>query len=184
MNLPNTLTVIRILLVPVFAFLIVKERTNCALLVFLTASITDGLDGYIARTYGLKSRLGAFLDPLADKLLLLTSYLLLSGRGDLPLWLTHVVVGRDVVILSGIVCIYLVNHTVDFSPTWTGKITTFIQLVTLLLVLLKKSHWPVSGFLLPLYLINLFITLLSGVHYVYLGFRQAGIRMSSLRGRG
>jgi cardiolipin synthase len=148
-----------------------NDKTFWALFVFVTASLTDGLDGYIARVYDLRTRLGAFLDPLADKLLLLTAYILLAVLGRLPLWLTEVVVARDMVILSGILCLYLTKKKVDFSPSILGKITTFVQLFTILLVLISTIYPKTLKVLPPIYVFNLVVTLGSCIHYLYLGFK-------------
>jgi cardiolipin synthase len=155
-----------------------------ALSVFAVASITDGLDGYIARVYDLKTRLGSFLDPLADKLLLLTSYILLGILGHLPIWLTYVVVARDMVILSGIIYLYLTNKQLEFSPTILGKITTFVQLFTILLLLFSDLYPGILYVLSSLYLINLFVTLVSGIHYFFVGFRMSNTGTISVKGEG
>lgn len=182
MNLPNLLTIIRILLIPVFVYLILRQKTLEALFVFAAASITDGLDGYIARVYHLKTRLGAFLDPLADKLLLLTAYILLAVMDRLPLWLTEVVVVRDTVILSGILYLYLSNRKIDLSPSILGKITTFVQLATILLVLLSDYSPVILQVLFPLYLLNLLVTLSSCGHYFYLGFKMTASARVPMKG--
>jgi cardiolipin synthase len=184
MNLPNFLTILRIFMVPLFAYLILNQRMSWALSVFAVASITDGLDGYIARVYDLKTRLGSFLDPLADKLLLLTSYILLGILGHLPIWLTYVVVARDMVILSGIIYLYLTNKQLEFSPTILGKITTFVQLFTILLLLFSDLYPGILYVLSSLYLINLFVTLVSGIHYFFVGFRMSNTGTISVKGEG
>jgi len=184
MNLPNFLTILRIFMVPLFAYLILNQRMSWALSVFAVASITDGLDGYIARVYDLKTRLGSFLDPLADKLLLLTSYILLGILGHLPIWLTYVVVARDMVILSGIIYLYLTNKKMEISPTILGKITTFVQLITILLLLFSDLYPGILYVLPSLYLINLFVTLVSGIHYLYVGFRMSNTGTISVKGEG
>lgn len=184
MNLPNFLTILRIFMVPLFAYLILNQRMSWALSVFAVASITDGLDGYIARVYDLKTRLGSFLDPLADKLLLLTSYILLGILGHLPIWLTYVVVARDMVILSGIIYLYLTNKKMEISPTILGKITTFVQLITILLLLFSDLYPGILYVLSSLYLINLFVTLVSGIHYFYVGFRMSNTGTISVKGEG
>jgi cardiolipin synthase len=171
-------------MVPLFAYLILNQRMSWALSVFAVASITDGLDGYIARVYDLKTRLGSFLDPLADKLLLLTSYILLGILGHLPIWLTYVVVARDMVILSGIIYLYLTNKQLEFSPTILGKITTFVQLFTILLLLFSDLYPGILYVLPSLYLINLFVTLVSGIHYFFVGFRMSNTGTISVKGEG
>ncbi len=172
MNLPNFLTLLRIFLVPLFAFFILRGDVLEGLLVFAGASLTDGLDGYIARAYDRRTRLGALLDPLADKILLLTAYLLLAFLKTLPLWLSAVVVIRDLIILSGIACLYSVHGTIDFSPTLLGKTTTVAQLTTVFLTLLG-DFVPLLDPLFPaLFLLTAGITVISCIHYVILGFRM------------
>lgn len=172
LNLPNSITIIRIFLVPVLVFCILEQKPFWALFVFITASITDGLDGYIARVYHLKTKLGAFLDPLADKLLLLSSYILLALLGRVPLWLSQVVVARDMVILVGILCLFLTEKKIEFSPSMLGKMTTFVQLATIFMVLVSDAYPSITETLWPLYVLNLFVTLVSCVHYLYLGFKM------------
>src|ERR671935_1229584 len=105
MGLANWLTVLRILLIPVFVSLLVYRKPGLALVVFVAAALTDLLDGYVARRQGLASRLGAFLDPLADKLLLIASFVTLTWLKALPFWITAVVFSRDVMLIVGAVLI-------------------------------------------------------------------------------
>ena len=120
MGLPNWLTTLRILLIPVFVSLLVYRRAGAALVVFCLASLTDMLDGYIARVQGLQTRLGAFLDPVADKLLLTSGFVTLTWLKVLPFWITAVVVSRDVVLSIGVLVIHVAGGTVHPSPTWVG----------------------------------------------------------------
>ncbi|RLA89883.1 MAG: CDP-diacylglycerol--glycerol-3-phosphate 3-phosphatidyltransferase, partial [Deltaproteobacteria bacterium] len=99
MTIPNFLTILRILLTPVLVILLLEGRLSEALFVFIIAGVTDALDGLIARLYKQKTRLGAFLDPLADKLLLVTTYVILAVQGLVPSWLTVIVLSRDVLIV-------------------------------------------------------------------------------------
>jgi len=172
MNLPNLLTILRIFLVPFFAFFLLRGEVLEGLIVFTGASLTDGLDGYIARAYNRKTRLGALLDPLADKILLLTAYLLLAFLKALPFWLSAVVVIRDLIILTGITCIYIVHGNIDFSPSLLGKATTFVQLATVFLTLLR-NFVPLLVPLSPaLFIFTAVITIISCIHYVILGVRM------------
>jgi cardiolipin synthase len=123
--------------------------------------------------YGLKTRLGAFLDPLADKLLLITAYILLAALGHVPLWLTVIVVARDMVILSGILFLYLNHRKILFSPSMLGKVTTFFQLMTILLVLLSHFIHEIRSVLVPLYGGTLLVTVGSCFHYVDLGLKMS-----------
>src|SRR5918995_1377121 len=133
MGLANWLTVLRILLIPVFVTLLVYKRPGLALIVFASAALTDQLDGYVARHRGSQSRLGAFLDPMADKLLLMSSFVTLTWLKVLPFWITAVVISRDVILLVGALLIHMVGGRIYPRPTWAGKAATFFQIVTVLL---------------------------------------------------
>ncbi len=172
MNLPNLLTSIRMALVPVFATLLLTGRVGWALIVFALAGITDIFDGYIARAYHRQTRLGALLDPLADKLLLVTAYLLLTALARVPPWLTAVVVGRDLVLLMGLGLTYRLTGGLYFSPTPAGKATTALQLITIAANLLGDFIAPVTGLLGIFYALTLALTLVSGVWYLYDGLRR------------
>ena len=110
MNLPNTLTLIRVILIPIFVILIMNHSFKWALITFAIAGITDGLDGLLARLTRQKTELGAFLDPIADKLLLISAYLTLAIIEILPGWLSVIVITRDIIILLGILVIMLISH--------------------------------------------------------------------------
>ncbi len=141
MNLPNALTVIRILLVPLFLYKALTGDLGFAAAVYLAAAVTDGLDGFIARFWNLQTRLGTFLDPLADKLLIATSYVTLAILGIVPLWLTIAVLSRDIIIALGSLVIYLMTGNLNIHPRPIGKITTFFQFLYVLLALLTAGVW-------------------------------------------
>jgi cardiolipin synthase len=173
-NLPNLLTACRIVLVPVFLVMVIQKKVLGSLAIFLLAGLTDVLDGFIARTWHLKTKIGTLLDPAADKLLLTTAFILLtipslSIPNFVPLWLTISVIGRDVVIALGSLIILLVRGQNDFSPTVLGKTSTVCQVGTILLVLLFNYLQTSPSLLSPFYYITLAATLLSGIHYAYLG---------------
>lgn len=184
MNLPNFLTILRIFLVPIFVMAALEKRTMLALGIFATAGLTDALDGYIARRFHLKTRMGAILDPLADKLLLITAYLVLSLYPTFPLWLSGVVLTRDMVMIGGIVWIYLQSRVLEISPSILGKATTFVQLLTITLFLLSREIQMIDRTLLPLYLTTASVTLASGIHYAYTGFRLVAASPPSLENKG
>lgn len=184
MNLPNLLTILRIFLIPFFAMAAADERTLLALGIFVTAGLTDALDGYIARRFHLQTRLGAILDPLADKLLLVTAYLVFSFYPAFPLWLSGVVIARDLVMVGGIVWVFLQNRVLEVSPSILGKTTTLLQLVTITLFLLSYEIQVIQNTLLPLYVSTVSVTLASGMHYVYTGFRLFAATPPSLKNEG
>ncbi len=187
LTLPNLLTLTRLALVPVFLVLSLKRQTGGALIVFTVAGLTDFLDGVTARLFHLRSRIGALLDPLADKVLMTTAFLVLTFQDQksatsIPLWLTTSVIGRDLLIVGGALVIYRWRGTKSFPPSILGKINTVLQVTTVFLVLLanfaQASGWTprpfLSGLLSPSVLSSLFLltfasTLISGLHYTLRG---------------
>ena len=142
-----------------------------AVAVFLIASLSDGLDGFIARKFNQRSKLGAALDPLADKGLLLAAILTLSiqeWHWQIPIWFAVLVVCRDIIIIVGICVLYFFNHRVEIRPHWTSKTCTFLQMVAVSWVMLNIER-PSPA--IPVYLAG-FFTFVSGVVYVLEGIRQ------------
>lgn len=137
MGLANSLTLLRILLIPVFVSLLVYRWPTGAFLVFCLASFTDALDGYVARQRGSQSRLGAFLDPMADKLLLTASFITLTYLHPdlLPFWITVIVITRDFLMALGAVLIHMAGGQVYPTPTALGKASTALQMATVLAIL-------------------------------------------------
>lgn len=171
MNLPNTLTILRVLLIPAFVILIINHSFRWALIIFAVAGMTDGLDGLLARLTHQKTELGAYLDPIADKLLLMSTYLSLAIVELLPGWLSVIVITRDVIILLGILVIMLISRPPTIHPSFVSKMTTTFQILTVLLALLTEYD---SFFkqLVPIAIYaTTFFTILSGTHYIYLGTR-------------
>ena len=172
MNVPNLLTLIRILLIPVFVILIIYKSFSWALIVFAIAGITDGIDGLIARITRQRTELGAYLDPIADKLLLSAGFITLAIIEMLPSWLAVTVITRDMIILLGILVMILTDIPPKIEPSLISKITTSLQISTILLVLLA----PHSIFLKHLASIAIYgtmlFTILSGAHYIYIGTRM------------
>ena len=170
MGLANWLTVLRILLVPVFVTLLVYRRPGPAILVFTAAALTDLLDGWWARRHGVQSRLGAFLDPLADKILLTASFVTLTWLKVIPFWFTAVVLSRDGFLALGTLLIHMVGARVYPRPTWAGKATTFFQVVTVLAGLFGY-YWGVRRVATPLLWLAAGFTLVSGLQYLVQGMR-------------
>ncbi len=164
-NIPNILTVFRMLLVPVFAVLVLKDRIYPALWVFLTAGITDALDGFIAKRFSLKTEFGANIDPLADKLLLSTAFVILAIKDFIPLWLTALVILRDAVILVGIVSLRLSGRKVEIVPSIPGKATTALQIITVLYAMLAYGR-PEERFFPAVAVLTALFTLYTGFEYV------------------
>jgi len=170
MGLANWLTVLRILLVPVFVTLLAYRKPGPAILVFAAAAFTDLLDGWWARRHGLQSRLGAFLDPLADKILLTASFIMLTVLKVIPFWITVVVLSRDAILALGTLLIHMVGARVFPRPTRAGKITTFVQVLTVL-VGLVGYYWGVRRVTEPLLWLTAAFTLISGLQYLVQGMR-------------
>ena len=168
MGLANWLTVLRIVLIPVFVTLLVYRKLGLALIVFGSAALTDLLDGWVARRHGLASRLGAFLDPLADKLLLIASFVTLTYLKALPFWITAVVFSRDVMLIVGALLIHMVGGRIYPRPTWAGKAATFFQIVVVLMALLERFYRVPLGTRFVLWLAAGF-TIVSGLHYIWQG---------------
>lgn len=168
-NIPNTLTLLRILLTPLFVIFLLKHEYGHALAVFVIAGITDGLDGAIARYRNQRTVLGAFLDPIADKLLIASAFACLAVLRIVPSWLAVVVISRDVVIFLG-VAIFGIFH-IDFTvrPALISKITTCFQLITAFMVLIDPTHDTMFTVKFVLYWTTVCLTILSGLHYLYLG---------------
>ncbi len=170
MGLANSLTVLRILLIPVFVSLLVYRKPGAGLVVFAAAALTDLLDGYIARRRGSQTRLGAFLDPMADKLLLTASFVTLTYLKVLPFWIAAVVISRDVILVVGALLIHMLGGRIHPKPTWAGKAATFFQILTVLLGLLRQYLRPPLG-LTPILWLAAAFTVLSGLQYIVQGMR-------------
>lgn len=169
MNLPNILTLIRVLLIPVFVILIINKSFLSALITFGIAGLTDGLDGLIARITHQRTELGSYLDPIADKLLLSSAFVTLAIIEILPSWLSVIVITRDVIILIGFIVLVLLNHKPKIQPSIASKITTDFQIATVLVTLLK-DYYPIFNDLSTFIIYGtIFFTIISGFHYIYIG---------------
>jgi cardiolipin synthase (CMP-forming) len=156
MTVPNLLTFSRILMTFLLMWFLLERKMNWALVVFFIAGITDGLDGLIARSFNQKSRFGAVLDPLADKFLLVSSFLVLAHLGLIPLWLVAIAIARDAVIVFGTTALFVFQFNFEIRPTLLGKLTTLMQLLSVLLAL-SSSLIP-----LPVWLYSLVFVLAAG----------------------
>lgn len=170
LTLANQLTLIRLALVPAFVILVLYGRMGWALAAFVTAGITDALDGLIARWTNSRTALGAFLDPMADKLLLVSAFVVLSLPGiglvnPIPVWLTVLVISRDVAIVVTVAIVSLTLGPRTFPPSLYGKIATAFYIVTVAVVLLFNFLQRTSIVVDVLVWVCLAITLLSGFHY-------------------
>lgn len=172
MNVPNFITMLRIILVPVVVIFIIDGQVVNALIVFLVAGIGDGLDGFLARVLHQKTALGAFLDPLADKLLLTTIYVVMAFCHLAPGWLAVMVASRDLLIISGLAVLAWNSHFPAMQPTLDSKITTLLQIITVAF-LLAKNHLVGQEWLeFSLLATTGGFTAISGVRYIIIGFRM------------
>jgi cardiolipin synthase (CMP-forming) len=177
-TVPNLLTIVRMALIPVFVSLLFYQKFLLALSVFIIAGITDGLDGLLARRFHQQSPLGRILDPIADKMMLVTSFVVLSMRGvyptplpkhlPIPFWVTITVISRDVFILVGAAAINMVSGFRAFRPSLPGKVSTVVQILAVAVVILAAQTRVGTGYYLPTVYLSVFtLTLLSGIHYVF-----------------
>jgi cardiolipin synthase len=173
LTIPNLITLTRILLTPLFIIFLIAGRYRQALIIFILAGLSDLADGLIARWWQQKSRLGSYLDPLADKLLMSTSFVALSISHSIPSWLTVMVISRDVILGLGALILRLTDYPLVIKPSLAGKLTTTVQLLTVGLVLLAKAklwHLP-PGILTDFFYITAALTAFSGIHYIYGGLK-------------
>jgi CDP-diacylglycerol--glycerol-3-phosphate 3-phosphatidyltransferase len=197
MTTANKITLTRILMIPLFVLMAVyygqsvargeplEWQRYTAIAIFVVAAASDGIDGYIARRYNQRSKLGVILDPIADKGLLITALITLTVSNwhyELPLWFPILVIARDLIVVTGAVVLHMLNGTVKIKPIWSGKAATALQMVALSLVLLqinlfsrdiRVGSWtvPVDFLDIPVYLAGLF-TAVSGFGYIVVGVRQ------------
>ncbi len=180
LTVPNLITLVRILLTPLFVIFLIQGRYHKALAIFLLAGVSDLADGLIARAWKQKSRLGSYLDPLADKLLMSASFVTLSIYHQIPSWLTVIVISRDLALGLGVLIFKLADYPLVITPSLAGKLTTTLQISTVLLVLLGNIWGIPRGVLLLFFWVTGGFTAVSGSHYIYRGLRQVGL--SALNG--
>lgn len=179
MNIPNNISLFRVILAPVFVILLsyYSPEKNffhfASIGVFLVACATDGIDGYLARRLGQKTTLGSYLDPIADKLLLMSGFLSLSLMNNLPpsmripAWVAIPVIARDIIILIGSTMVFLLTGSLKAQPLLIGKITTVFQMLTLLFSLTAAPE----TMRLVLFVSTVALTVLSGAWYIQMGKR-------------
>lgn len=169
MNLANNITIIRFILIPFFIASVLYGRLHMALAIFIVAFISDGLDGYIARHFNQKTKLGAMIDPLADKLLIVSAFICLVfiDREDftivLPPYVPVIIISRDIMILLGSILIYMLKGDLEVKPNILGKITTFFQMITIITVLMQLR---VS---IIIWNVAIILTVMSGLVYLIRG---------------
>jgi cardiolipin synthase len=170
------LTFLRIGLIPLFAILLVYHKTGWALFIFTIAGVSDGIDGFIARRMKQESELGTIIDPIADKLLMTTAFVMLTLESvmgthrflPVPFWVTAAVIGRDIAIIAVAGAINMMTGFRDFKPSWLGKASTFVQVVAVILILVAAVYPELRGFYLPtVYTTVAAFAVFSGVHYIF-----------------
>ncbi len=171
-NLPNIISIFRFFITFYFMYAVSQGRLRLALYLFLIQGISDLLDGFIARVMGWKTELGAYLDPIADKTMLVAAFVMLYIVGIIPIWLTVLVLGRDIVIAVGYLILYRYANNVRPRPTIFGKITTALQIATILYALWSWSagNAELREYNLLLFTATALATIVSGTHYVIGGF--------------
>jgi cardiolipin synthase len=176
LTVANLLTFLRMALIPVFAILLVYHREGWALIVFTIAGVSDGIDGFVARRMNQESELGTIIDPIADKLLMTTAFVMLtlpSVMGTprhlpVPFWVTATVIGRDVLIVAIAGAINVMTGFRGFKPSWLGKASTFVQVCGVILILVAAVFPELRGFYLPtIYTTVVAFAVFSGGHYIF-----------------
>jgi len=170
-QIPNLLTLARIAAVPVLILFLYEGRYGAALAVFVLAGITDGLDGWIAKRFKCVTRLGSILDPLADKILIVSTYVMLVLAGDLPFWLILLIGFRDLGIIAGVLVLNTLNGHVQMQPSLLSKVNTFLQISLVILVMVERIGLIVLGPAAEILLWFVAVTTVaSAIHYVYFWF--------------
>ena len=180
-TIPNGITLLRLALIPFFVLATVENNFGVALVIFVVAGVSDGLDGLLARTLGMRSLLGSYLDPIADKLLLVAAYVSLTwlnpGEVSIPVWLTVMALLRDLLIVLVALLLYLAAGVRSFQPSIWGKSTTFFHIVTVTLVLIANMTTLPGGVLLACFYVAMGLVIISGLDYV----RRAGVLVEALQ---
>ncbi len=174
MTIPNLITSIRIILVPIFVIYLINDKLTDALVVFILAGLSDAADGFIARLFDQKSKLGSYLDPLADKILLVAAFVVLAVMDLIPPWLTVVVISRDVLILLGVLILFLNGTDFTVRPSFLSKMTTCMQIVTVFVVLSKDYFHFFSQISDYFFWATGILTISSFLHYLRHWFGMMG----------
>jgi cardiolipin synthase len=173
-DLPNIISLLRLLAVIPVVFLLLEREFGWALLLFAVAGISDGLDGFLAKHYGWQSRLGGILDPLADKTLLVACFLVLGALGLIPVWLVVAVIFRDLLIVGGATLYNYGVEEVEAAPILTSKVNTFVQILLVVLVITDAGLVPLPDVLIEALVWGCLATVMvSGAQYVWIWSRKA-----------
>lgn len=181
-HLPNALTVLRFLLIPVLVAMLLQQRHEVAFTLFVVSALSDLADGLLARRWNARTRFGAIADPAADKLTMLAVALALASQHLLPGWLAVAIVARDLLIVGGAIAYHAVIGRVEVAPSWISKLNTVLEFVALSAALADAAGvLEVSALLNPLFVLVLATILASGAHYVWVWGRRA---LAARRGTG
>ncbi len=173
-HLPNLITCTRFILIGPILWALLTKCYPLAFYLFLIAGLSDGLDGLLARLFDWTTPLGALLDPLADKLLLMGSFIVLAYLQQIPLWLTMMVIGRDIWIMGGALLYRYWVGPLDYKPVWISKLNTFFQLILVSLIIIKLTFFTLPLQLVPRVIEAVFVTsLLSFIQYTWMWIWQA-----------
>gem|GEM_PF-50513 len=186
-HIPNILTLLRIAASPILILLLKNDQYSAALWLCALAGISDALDGYLAKTFGCETRIGAILDPIADKVLITSVVVMLALNGVLPFWLLLVIVFRDLLIVGGWMLLTMLNMEVTMRPSLISKSNTMFQILLLLgLIIEQAGALPIpEPVILTLMTIVVLTTVLSGLHYVWIwGFTDAATPVAANREDG
>ncbi|MCA1625169.1 MAG: CDP-alcohol phosphatidyltransferase family protein [Acidobacteria bacterium] len=176
LTVPNLLTFLRMALIPLFASLLFYGYSGWALFVFVVAGVSDGIDGFVARRFNQESELGTILDPIADKLLMTTAFIILTLPNvfpptrhlPVPFWVMAAVIGRDVLIIAVAAAIFIITDFRGFEPSWLGKASTLVQVIAVVLILLAAIFHSLQSFYLPtVYTTVVAFAFFSGIHYIF-----------------
>ena len=173
MNLPNSITLLRLIIVPIIVWLIIINNLCLAFYLTVVAALSDAIDGIIAKRFNRVTKLGAFLDPIADKVLLVSLFFVLGVQGYIATWLVIIVVFRDLLIFSGAILFYIITNFLEIAPLKISKINTTVQFIFVTGVLgIEGYRIDVDGAKFILHLIVALTTVLSGAAYVYFWSRK------------
>jgi cardiolipin synthase len=172
-NVPNLLTLTRILLLPFFAATLIYKEYDYSLMLFIVASITDILDGLIARIKDQVTYFGTILDPVADKFFIITSFVLMSNFALIPKWLTIIVISKDIIVITGCLIIYFVTNKLVIEPSMLGKVSSTCQFILIGLVLLLLNIGDGLNVPFMLYVVVAVLTSAAGIDYVMKGLKVA-----------
>ena len=173
LNVPNILTLARIIITPVIVYAILSGEAVMALILMVAAGITDMLDGAIARYFDMRTTVGAYLDPLADKLMLISMFVTLFIIGEVPLFLFLAVIFRDVIIVVGAMAYEMVTHSLKMEPSLASKATTFMQIIYVVTMLLHMAYPLGESWIEAVVWITFVVTCISGLHYMLVWTRKA-----------